>query len=33
MEDTELVKRMISGDRDAFDGLMEQYQPQALRAA
>lgn len=33
MEETELVKRMISGDRDAFDGIMELYQPKALRAA
>lgn len=33
MEETELVRKMISGDRDAFAGLMEIYQPQALRAA
>lgn len=33
MNETELVKRMISGDRDAFDGIMELYQPGALRAA
>lgn len=33
MEETELVRKMISGDRDAFAGLMEKYQPQALRAA
>lgn len=33
MEEEELVKKMISGDRDAFAGLMEKYQPQALRAA
>ena len=33
MEETELVKRMIAGDRDAFAELMEQYQEKALRAA
>ncbi|MCI8454091.1 MAG: RNA polymerase sigma factor [Lachnospiraceae bacterium] len=33
MEETELVKRMIAGDEDAFAGIMEIYQPQALRAA
>lgn len=33
MEDTELVKQMISGDMDAFDRLMEKYQAEALRAA
>ena len=33
MEDAELVKKMISGDMDAFDRLMEQYQAEALRAA
>lgn len=33
MEDTELVKQMISGDMDAFGRLMEKYQSQALRAA
>lgn len=33
MEEMEAVKRMIAGDRDAFDRIMEIYQPQALRAA
>ncbi|MBQ7795908.1 MAG: RNA polymerase sigma factor [Lachnospiraceae bacterium] len=33
MEETELVKRMIDGDMDAFDRLMEIYQPKALRVA
>ena len=33
MEEAELVRKMISGDKDAFAGLMEIYQKQALRAA
>lgn len=33
MEDTELVRKMISGDMDAFDELMEKYRSPALRAA
>ncbi len=33
MEEAELVKQMIAGDRDAFTHIMERYQPQALRAA
>lgn len=33
MGETELVRRMIAGDRDAFDEIMTLYQPQALRAA
>lgn len=33
MEETELVIKMVSGDMDAFDRLMELYQPKALRAA
>lgn len=33
MEEMELVRKMVSGDMDAFDRLMEIYQPKALRAA
>ena len=33
MEEAELVRKMMSGDKDAFAGLMEIYQKQALRAA
>lgn len=33
MEETELVVKMVSGDMDAFDRLMELYQPKALRVA
>ena len=33
MEDVELVKQMIAGDMDAFDRLMNRYQPKALRVA
>lgn len=33
MEETELIKQMIAGDREAFTRIMETYQPQALRAA
>lgn len=33
MEEAELVRKMISGDKEAFAGLMERYQSQALRAA
>lgn len=33
MDETELARRMISGSREAFEELMEQYRPKALRAA
>lgn len=33
MEEITLVRRMIAGDMDAFDRLMELYQPRALRVA
>lgn len=33
MEETELAEQMISGSREAFEALMEQYRPKALRAA
>lgn len=33
MEEMEAVIKMTAGDRDAFAGLMEIYQPKALRAA
>lgn len=33
MEEQELVKQMIAGDKTAFDLLMEHYQMKALRAA
>ncbi len=33
MDEIELVRRMIAGDRDAFSELMEQYMRPALRAA
>ena len=33
MKETELVKRLMAGDREAFDALYECYKDQAFRTA